>query len=59
VPWDRPSNQRRTLKGTREEIADTALAYRDAGVDELVVDANTPDIEENCAVLEFMADLLT
>ncbi len=58
APWDRPSNQRRTLKGTREEIADTVLAYRDAGVDELVVDANTPDIDENFKILELMADLL-
>jgi probable F420-dependent oxidoreductase len=44
-PWDRPITQRKTLKGTEEEIAATIAAFAAAGVDEIVVDANNTDLE--------------
>ena len=56
-PWERPVEKRRTLKGTREEIEQTVAAYAHAGVDEIVVDANSPDIEQNLALLELAGQL--
>jgi probable F420-dependent oxidoreductase len=44
-PWDRPVDQRNTLRGTEAEIAATIAAYADAGVHEIVLDANDPDLE--------------
>lgn len=50
-PWDRPVTQRRTLKGTEREIAETIAAYAEAGVDEIVLDANLTDLEATRAVM--------
>jgi probable F420-dependent oxidoreductase len=50
-PWDRPVAQRRTLKGTEREIAETIAAYAEAGVDEIVLDANLTDLEATRAVM--------
>lgn len=50
-PWDRPVTQRRTLKGTEREIAETIAAYTEAGVDEIVLDANLTDLEATRAVM--------
>lgn len=44
-PWDRPAEQRKTLKGTEQEIAATIAAYAAAGVQEIVVDPNSTDLE--------------
>ena len=45
-PWDRPVEQRRTLRGTPDEIAATITAFSDAGVDEIVIDANSGDLSQ-------------
>ncbi len=42
-PWDRPVDQRRTMKGTPEELREMVGRYADAGVHEIVIDANTHD----------------
>ncbi len=57
-PWGKPFADRRTLKGSPEEIYDIAKAYRDAGVDELVLDFATRDIAQNRANLIEVAELL-
>jgi hypothetical protein len=44
-------NQRRTLKGTEREIAETIAAYAEAGVDEIVLDANLTDLEATRALM--------
>ncbi len=56
-PWDRPFAQRRTLKGTPEEIAGTVAAYVDAGVDEMVFDLASADVAGNQAGLDRLAEL--
>lgn len=56
-PWDKPFAERRTLKGTPDEIAGTLQAYRAAGVDEVVIDVGSPDIEHNRAMLKLVAGL--
>jgi len=43
-PWDRPVAERRTLKGTEQEIAAAIAAFAAAGVDEIVIDANSTDL---------------
>ena len=45
APWDRPVAQRKTLKGTEDEIAATIAAYAAAGVQEIVIDANSTDLQ--------------
>ncbi|MDH3641023.1 MAG: TIGR03619 family F420-dependent LLM class oxidoreductase [Gammaproteobacteria bacterium] len=50
-PWDRPVTQRKTLKGTAEEIAATIAAFAAAGVQEIVIDANNTDLEATRAVM--------
>ncbi|MGE0484735.1 MAG: TIGR03619 family F420-dependent LLM class oxidoreductase [Gammaproteobacteria bacterium] len=40
----RPPHERRTLTGTAEDLREMVRAYAAAGVDELVVDANNPDL---------------
>jgi len=42
---DRPLEQRRQLKGTLEEIRQQVVAYSAAGVEEIVIDANSLDFE--------------
>ncbi len=46
-PWDRPVAERRRLKGTREEVRDMLQAYGAAGVDEVVIDAASRDLQTN------------
>lgn len=43
--WDRPIEDRRTLRGTVEEMRAMLEAYRRAGVEEVVLDANTADLD--------------
>jgi probable F420-dependent oxidoreductase len=46
-PWDKPVSERRTLRGTEAEVRDTINAYADAGVDQIVIDANSADLDLN------------
>ena len=58
APWDRPVAERRTMKGTEEELRAMVAAYADAGVEELVIDANTHDLAKNHALVARVADAL-
>ncbi len=51
-PWDKPFADRRTLKGTPEEIRGTLDAYAAAGVDELVIDPGSADVGYNREVMQ-------
>ena len=44
-PWDRPLNERRTLRGTVDEIGAMLSAYKKVGVETVVIDANSRDVE--------------
>lgn len=56
--WSRPIAARRSLKGTRDEISACVAAFAAAGVDELVVDANSGDPEHNRTVIALMTELV-
>lgn len=43
TPRDRPIDERRTLSGTPDEIRGMLAAYAAHGVEEIVLDANSPD----------------
>ena len=43
-PWTRPPGERRSCKGTIEEVIAVVQAYRRAGATHLVLDANTSDL---------------
>ena len=43
-PWDRPAAQRRTLRGTPDEVAAVVRAYAEAGATDLIVDSYTSDL---------------
>ena len=47
----RPAGQRRGLRGTEADIAETLLAFRDAGVQEAVISVASTDVGEHEAVL--------
>ncbi|MEZ5557867.1 MAG: TIGR03619 family F420-dependent LLM class oxidoreductase [Pseudomonadales bacterium] len=49
-PWERPVAERRTFKGTAAELRAMIAAYRAAGVTDLVIDANTADIDATLAL---------
>ncbi|MBX9608846.1 MAG: TIGR03619 family F420-dependent LLM class oxidoreductase [Gammaproteobacteria bacterium] len=44
VPPTRAVNERRSLKGTPEELVAQVRGYAAAGIEEIVVDANLPDV---------------
>ncbi|MEE9281211.1 MAG: TIGR03619 family F420-dependent LLM class oxidoreductase, partial [Myxococcota bacterium] len=44
APWDRPPEERRSCRGTPDELAAVIRAYEAAGATELILDANTPDL---------------
>jgi probable F420-dependent oxidoreductase len=48
----RPPRERRTLTGTAAELREMVRAYVAAGVDELVIDANDPDLAATRACYE-------
>jgi probable F420-dependent oxidoreductase len=50
-PWNRPAAQRRTLRGTVEELIEMLLAYKAAGATHIVFDANSPQLNQNRALL--------
>jgi probable F420-dependent oxidoreductase len=56
-PWDRPFDERRTLKGTREEIREMLQAYAAAGADEIVIDAVSRDLTTNRDVMRSVKSL--
>ena len=58
-PFDKPISERKTLRGTESEIKATIDAFEDAGVDELIIDANTPDLAKTRAIMETVSGLLT
>ncbi|HJN50796.1 MAG: LLM class F420-dependent oxidoreductase [Pseudomonadales bacterium] len=51
-PWDRPLEDRRTLRGTVTEIRSMLDAYERAGVDEVVLDANTADLDQALGLMD-------
>ena len=55
--WDRPFEERRTLKGTPEEIQGTVAAFVEAGVDEMVFDLASADVAYNRVALDRLAEL--
>ena len=42
--WARPVEERKTARGTLEELRALFLAYADAGATDIILDANTPDL---------------
>ncbi|MCZ6890619.1 MAG: LLM class flavin-dependent oxidoreductase [Gammaproteobacteria bacterium] len=58
-PWSRPVTERRTMKGTSEELVAMAQAYADVGVEEIIIDGNTGDIDAATALFEqFKRDVI-
>ena len=55
--WDRPVEERVTMKGTLEELTAMLQAYEDAGVDEVVLDSHSGDLETNQRILRSFAAL--
>jgi probable F420-dependent oxidoreductase len=57
-PWDKPAVERRTLKGTPDEVRAVMNAFADAGVHELVIDAGTRDLQRNRDVMHQVMALI-
>ena len=57
-PWDKPVSERRTLRGTEAEVRATINAYAEAGVDQIVVDANSPDLDLNRETMQRVIALM-
>ena len=55
--WDRPVEERVTMKGTLEELTAMLQAYEHAGVDEVVLDSDSRDVETNRHILRSFAEL--
>ena len=55
--WDRPVEERVTMKGTLEELTGMLQAYEHAGVDEVVLDGHSRDVETNRHILRSFAEL--
>jgi probable F420-dependent oxidoreductase len=51
-PWDRPPGQRRTLRGTVNELIEMLRAYKQAGASHVMLDANSPDMSLNRELME-------
>lgn len=56
--WDRPIAARRTARGTKEELHALLHAYAAAGATELILDANTANLDETRALFELFAPWL-
>ena len=54
-PWERPPEQRRTLRGTLPELVAMVKAYHEAGVTHLIVDPNSGDVAYNREILHRIA----
>jgi probable F420-dependent oxidoreductase len=57
-PWNKPYTERRTLKGTSAEVRATIEAYAAAGVDEIVIDANSADLPHNREIMQRVMTLM-
>ena len=55
--WDRPVEERVTMRGTLEELTAMLQAYEHAGVDEVVLDGHSRDVETNRHILRSFAEL--
>ena len=55
--WDRPVEERGTMKGTLEELVAMLQAYEHAGVDEVVLDSHSRNVEANRHILRSFAEL--
>ena len=55
--WDRPVEERVTMRGTLEELTAMLQAYEHAGVDEVVLDSHSRDVETNRHMLRSFAEL--
>ena len=53
--FERPVEERRTLKGTPDEIRSMIMAYEEAGVDEIIIDPASRDPDAPAAMLEQLA----
>ena len=58
-PFERPPEDRRTLRGTEEEVRQTIAAFAEAGVHEIVVDAASGDVQANLDTLERVMGLVS
>lgn len=58
-PWDRPVAERRTLKGTTQELLAMLQAYQAAGATHLIVDPNSGDVSYNREILTRISEQLT
>ncbi len=57
-PPSAPVQDRTALTGTDDDIVDTMRAYRDAGLDEIIVSVSTGDVaEHDNAMRHFMTDI--
>ena len=56
-PFDLPVEQRKGMRGTKEELAAMMVAYADAGLDELIVDAASPDPRVNREVMQWASSV--
>ena len=45
TPWDRPPAERRTCRGTPDEVAAVIAAYEQAGTTHVILDASTPELD--------------
>jgi probable F420-dependent oxidoreductase len=57
-PWDRPVADRRTAKGTEDEIRAMFDAFGDAGVHELVIDTGSGDLDVNRDIMQRVRTLV-
>ncbi|MEX2480310.1 MAG: hypothetical protein WD928_05550 [Gammaproteobacteria bacterium] len=59
APGERAPDERRSLKGTVEEIRTMVQGYAAAGVEEIVIDANSQDLDATLAsYARFRAEII-
>jgi probable F420-dependent oxidoreductase len=58
-PWERPVDQRRTCRGTASEIVEILRAYARAGATEVILDANSRDLDAVHRMLERLFSEIT
>lgn len=54
--WERPPDERRSCRGTPEEIALMVDAYAKAGATHLILDGNRPDVSETRVLMQRFRD---
>ena len=55
--WDRPVEERVTMRGTLEELKTMLQAYENVGVDEVILDSHSRDLKANHHILRSFAEL--